>query len=228
MRPVSTKEIIACRCARELRSGEVVNLGIGIPTLTANYLPQHLDVTFHTENGAFGFGARPSAFDSDSDFTNAGCEPITLKPGAAIMDLTTSFGRCVTVISTLRFWAHTGRRIGQSRELGLPSRGQVVAGHRRCDGSVLWHAQGDRGVAAHWQGAHLQNTSALHAAINRQGLCQGHRDRACCVRCAARGPHAARIVSGYRCGLFARDHGGGIRVSPSLTEMSFGAGTDTV
>jgi len=48
MRPVSTKEIIACRCARELKSGEVVNLGIGIPTLTANCLPQHLDVTFHT------------------------------------------------------------------------------------------------------------------------------------------------------------------------------------
>jgi 3-oxoacid CoA-transferase subunit B/acetate CoA/acetoacetate CoA-transferase beta subunit len=92
MRPISTKEIIACRCAHELRSGQVVNLGIGIPTLTANYLPQHLDVTFHTENGAFGFGARPSAVNSDSDFTNAGCEPITLKPGAAIMDLTTSLG----------------------------------------------------------------------------------------------------------------------------------------
>ena len=65
MRPISTKEIIARRCARELRSGEVVDLGIGIPTLTANYLPQHLDVTFHTENGAFGFGARPNALNSD-------------------------------------------------------------------------------------------------------------------------------------------------------------------
>ncbi|SRR6266702_1155871 len=109
MRPVSIKEIIARRCARELRSGEVVNLGIGIPTLTANYLPQHLDVTFHTENGAFGFGARPSAFDCDSDFTNAGCEPIALKPGAAIMDLTTSFGAMrngYIDVTILRFSAH--------------------------------------------------------------------------------------------------------------------------
>jgi acetate CoA/acetoacetate CoA-transferase beta subunit len=92
MPPISAKEIIARRCALELKSGEVVNLGLGIPTLTANYLPQHLDVTFHTENGAFGFGARPTAFNADSDLTNAGCEPITLKPGAALMDLTTSFG----------------------------------------------------------------------------------------------------------------------------------------
>lgn len=92
MPSISAKEIIARRCARELKSGEVVNLGLGIPTLTANYLPQDLDVTFHTENGAFGFGARPTFFNADSDLTNAGCEPITLKPGAAIMDLATSLG----------------------------------------------------------------------------------------------------------------------------------------
>ncbi len=89
---MKSKEAIARRCARELKAGEVVNLGIGIPTLTANYLPDDLDVTFHTENGAFGFGACPDALNCDSDFTNAGCEPITLKRGAAIMDLTTSFG----------------------------------------------------------------------------------------------------------------------------------------
>lgn len=89
---VDSKEIIARRCALELRSGEVVNLGLGIPTLTANDLPTNVDVVFHTENGAFGFGARPATLAADSDFTNAGCEPITLNPGAALMDLTTSFG----------------------------------------------------------------------------------------------------------------------------------------
>ncbi|MGH8807818.1 MAG: 3-oxoacid CoA-transferase subunit B [Noviherbaspirillum sp.] len=86
------KEIIARRCARELKNGDVVNLGLGIPTLTANYLPDGADVIFHSENGVFGFGGRPSTYNADSDLTNAGCEPITLKPGAAIMDLATSLG----------------------------------------------------------------------------------------------------------------------------------------
>ncbi len=89
---LTPKEIIARRCAGELRSGEVVNLGLGIPTLVANYLPSDAGVIFHTENGAFGFGARPGYYQADSDFTNAGTEPITLRPGAALMDLATSLG----------------------------------------------------------------------------------------------------------------------------------------
>jgi len=92
MHAVHSKEIIARRCARELEPGQVVNLGIGIPTLTANHLPDSLEVTFHTENGAFGFGPRPGYHEADSDLTNAGCEPVSLRPGAALMDLTTSFG----------------------------------------------------------------------------------------------------------------------------------------
>jgi acetate CoA/acetoacetate CoA-transferase beta subunit len=86
------REIIARHCARELRDGEVVNLGFGIPTLTANYLPPGVDVIFHTENGCFGFGPKPGTLAADSDITNASCEPVTLKPGAAMMDLATSLG----------------------------------------------------------------------------------------------------------------------------------------
>ena len=86
------KDIIAKRCAGELQQGEVVNLGLGTPTLVPTYLGPNAGVVFHTENGAFGFGGRPGYFDADSDLTNAGCEPITLRPGAALMDLTTSFG----------------------------------------------------------------------------------------------------------------------------------------
>ena len=57
---MSPREIIARQCARELRNGEVVNLGFGIPTLTANYLPTGLSVIFHSENGCFGFGPNPT------------------------------------------------------------------------------------------------------------------------------------------------------------------------
>ena len=92
MQGLGAKERIARRCALELHAGQVVNLGLGIPTLTANYLPRDAGVIFHSENGIFGFGERSSYTEADSDFTNAGCEPITLKPGAALMDLTTSFG----------------------------------------------------------------------------------------------------------------------------------------
>lgn len=89
---MSAREIIARRCALELSDGQIVNLGFGIPTLTSNYLPNGVSVIFHAENGCFGFGAKPGTLDADSDITNAGCEPITLLPGAACMELTTSFG----------------------------------------------------------------------------------------------------------------------------------------
>ncbi|MGU7783591.1 3-oxoacid CoA-transferase subunit B [Burkholderia sp. PU8-34] len=106
------KHRIAARCALELRAGQVVNLGLGIPTLTANFLDADAGVIFHTENGAFGFGGRPPADALDSDLTNAGCEPITLTPGAALMDLATSLGAMrngyidVTILGALQVDAH--------------------------------------------------------------------------------------------------------------------------
>jgi 3-oxoacid CoA-transferase B subunit len=87
-----SREIIARRAAQELNNGEVVNLGLGIPTQTANYLPEGINVMFHTENGAFGFGGKPDFLETDCDVTNAGCEPVTFNPGASVMDLTTSLG----------------------------------------------------------------------------------------------------------------------------------------
>lgn len=112
MHQLSPKEIIAQRCARELQAGQVVNLGIGIPTLTANFLAADAGVIFHSENGVFGFGAKPPASRIDSDLTNAGCEPITLLPGAALMSLTTSLGAMrkgyidVTILGALEVDAH--------------------------------------------------------------------------------------------------------------------------
>jgi 3-oxoacid CoA-transferase B subunit len=86
------KHRIAARCAKELHAGEVVNLGLGIPTLTAHYLDADAGIILHTENGAFGFCGASSLAALDSDLTNAGTEPIALQPGAALMDLATSLG----------------------------------------------------------------------------------------------------------------------------------------
>jgi 3-oxoacid CoA-transferase B subunit len=89
---LSPREIIARRCAFEVKDGEIVNLGFGIPTLASNYLRPGVSALFHAENGCIGVGPKPSTIDADSDRTNAGCEPITFLPGACLMDLTTSLG----------------------------------------------------------------------------------------------------------------------------------------
>jgi len=89
---LSSREIIARRCALEVGDGDVVNLGIGIPTLVSNYLPDGISAIFHSENGGFGLGPRPSYGLADCDITNAGTEPVTFRPGAVCMPLTVSLG----------------------------------------------------------------------------------------------------------------------------------------
>lgn len=84
--------LIAKRAAQEINTGELVNLGFGMPTQVSNYLPDGVFVMFHAENGVFGVGPKPTAATASADMTNAGSEPITLVPGAAIMDEATSIG----------------------------------------------------------------------------------------------------------------------------------------
>lgn len=86
------RELIARRAALELEDGAVVNLGIGIPTQVANYIPEGVEVIMHAENGVLSYGATPEVGRQDADVFNAGAQPITLLPGAAIFDLSTSFG----------------------------------------------------------------------------------------------------------------------------------------
>lgn len=86
------KEKIARRAALELKDGEVVNLGIGMPTAVANYIPEGVEVITHAENGVTSYGALPRAGCLDPDLFDAGARPATLLPGAAIFDLSTSFG----------------------------------------------------------------------------------------------------------------------------------------
>ncbi len=85
------KNGIAERISRELHDGWYVNLGIGIPTLVANYVPEGIEVTFQSENGILGMGPFPYEGEEDADLINAGKQTITALPGAAIFDSATSF-----------------------------------------------------------------------------------------------------------------------------------------
>lgn len=87
-----TKEQIAKRIAKEIQDGMYVNLGIGIPTLVANYVPENLNVEFQSENGVLGMGPFPFEGEEDADVINAGKQTITILPGGSFFDSAFSFG----------------------------------------------------------------------------------------------------------------------------------------
>lgn len=89
---MNAKEIIASRIAKEIKDGDVVNLGIGLPTMVASYIPADIDVTLHSENGFLGLDRSANEDEVNPAIVNAGGQPVTIKPGAVFFDSAMSFG----------------------------------------------------------------------------------------------------------------------------------------
>lgn len=85
------KAFIAKRVAKELKDGDVVNLGIGLPTMVANYIPEGMNIFLQSENGFIGLGPAPEKGKEDMRIVNAGGQPVTILPGGAFFDSATSF-----------------------------------------------------------------------------------------------------------------------------------------
>jgi 3-oxoacid CoA-transferase B subunit len=141
---LDVKGKIAKRVAQELSSGDVVNLGIGLPTLVGNYIADDVEVIFQSENGLIGLGPEPDESNIDLDLTNAGGEPVTIFKHGATFDSATSFGIIrgghvdVTVLGSLQVdeegnlanWIIPGKKVpgmGGAMDLVVGAKKVIIA-----------------------------------------------------------------------------------------------------
>ena len=191
MKKLDRKEL-ARRVARDIPDGAYVNLGIGLPTLIADYLPPDREIVLHSENGLLGMGPQPAPEDADADLINAGKQPVTAVTGASFFHHANSFAMirgghidiCVLgafQVSTrgdLANW-HTGDKdaipaVGGAMDLAVGAKQVFV---------MMEHLT---------KIGPEQDRRALHLSVDRRCLRFAHLYRPCGHRCAARGPGCRR------------------------------------
>ena len=191
---MDAKEIIARRVAQEVKPNTLVNLGIGLPSLVANYLPKDVHVFFQAENGVIGLGPRPPEGMEDPDLTDAGGGFVTAMPGAASIDSAMSFGLIrgghldMTVLGGLEVdergylanWMVPGKMVP-----GMGGAMDLVSGARKVVVAMVHTAQG-----------RPQDRPALHPAPDSDPPREPHRHRNGGHRADRRRPCASRARTG--------------------------------
>ena len=170
---MDAKNFIAARVAKELKDGDVVNLGIGLPTLVANYVPENVHITLQAEHGILGAGPAAKPGEEDSEICNAGGFPITVMPGASFFDSATSFAIIrgghvdVTVLGALRLTRREISPTGWCREArpGMGGAMDLVVGAKSHCGDGACH-KGSAQILkiAHTDGRRRRQRSSLRWA----------------------------------------------------------------